>query len=250
MRVFILDDEPPAVKVIKALLEQQKVNFPINIAGTANDPLEAIPQINQLKPEVLFLDVEMPIYNGFEVLKQLTYTNFLVVFITAYRDYAFDAFKANAFNYLMKPISPKAFHSCLVKIGERLGEKQFNPKELKALLKSYSGNGIAIHTKHGYEVIIHHDIVCVLSSGAYSEFHLANGKNIVQSKNLKFNENFLPEPLFKRISRSAIINTKRIASFSLADGGSVLLSNGQELFIGKTYRQNVFEFLKKKFGLS
>lgn len=249
MNVFILDDEPPAIKTIKALLEQHKGDFSVDTIEMSNDPVEAIPRINKLKPEVLFLDVEMPIYNGFDVLKQITYSDFLVIFVTAYRDYAVEAFKTNALHYIVKPISPKAFNKCLVRINESLINKSFNSKEIDAFLEKQTKKSIAIYTKDGYEVISFKEIVCVLSNGAYSKFYLENGKTILQSKNLKHSESILPNQFFKRISRSAIVNLEKVASFSFTNGGLISLSNGKELYVGKTYREGVFEFLKEKYSL-
>lgn len=249
MNVFILDDEPPALRTIKALLEQYKGNFPIEVIGMSNDPVEAISRINKLKPQVLFLDVEMPIYSGFDVLKQITYSDFLVVFVTAYRDYAVDAFKAKAFHYIVKPISPKAFNECLIRINENLVKKRFSSKDLETFLERHSNKSIAIHTKDGYEVISSEEIICVLSNGAYSEFHLGNGKIVLQSKNLKYSERILSDQVFKRISRSAIVNLGKIVSFSFTNGGLITLSNGKELYVGKTYREKIFDFLKSKYAL-
>jgi two-component system LytT family response regulator len=249
MNIFILDDEPAAVRTIEALLEQYKGDFPVEIIEMSNDPVEAIPKINKLKPEVLFLDVEMPIYSGFDVLKQITYSDFLVIFVTAYRDYAVEAFKANAIHYIVKPVSPKAFNKCLVRINESLMKKRFNSKELETFLEKQTNKSIAIYTKDGYEVISPEEIVCVLSNGAYSEFYLENGKIILQSKNLKYSESILSDQFFKRISRFTIVNLLKVVSFSFVDGGLISLSNGKELYIGKTYREKTFDFLKEKYAL-
>jgi len=249
MNVFIIDDEPPAVSAIEALLGRHKADYTIQIIGTSNDSIEAVEQINRLKPEVLFLDVEMPGYNGFELLEKINYQDLMVVFVTAYRDYAVDAFKENALDYIVKPISPKAFGRCLERINKKLDQNQFNPKGIDQVLETMKCKSLAVKTSNGYEVIDCDKIVWIKSEGAYSEFHLLDGKHFVQSKNLKQCAQILPSNLFKRISRSAIVNVERIRSFSFNDGGVISLKNGVDLFFGKTYRTEVFSFLRDKYSL-
>ena len=247
MKVFIVDDEPPAVRAIEALLEQHEGDFPVEVIGTSNDSEEAIEWINKVRPDVLFLDVEMPGLTGFELLEKINYKDLMVIFVTAYRDYAVDAFKANAIHYIVKPISPKAFNHCLERINEKLEQKQFNMTGLNRVLDRMHEGKIAIKSKDGYSVLPCEEVVSIKSEGSYSEFHLENGKKLVQSKNLKHSSEGLPKDLFKRISRSAIINIEKVVSFSFQDGGSICLSNGENLLVGKTYRNETFALLKDKF---
>jgi two-component system LytT family response regulator len=249
MKVFIIDDEPPAVNAIKALLNRHESEYPIQLLGTSNDSVAAIEEVNRLKPEILFLDVEMPGNNGFEFLAKISFHDLIVIFVTAYRDYAVEAFKENALDYIVKPISPKAFKSCLERIDEKLKTKAFNAHNINLVLEKMNSKSLAVRTNNGYEVIDYDTIVWVKSEGAYSEFYLQDGKNFVQTKNLKQCLKILPAHLFKRISRSAVINIEKVASFSFSDGGSILLTNGQELLIGKTYRTELFSFLREKYSL-
>lgn len=249
MKVFILDDEPPAVRAIEVMLQQYQSDFPTEAIGMSNNALDAIESINEFQPNVLFLDVEMPCYNGFEVLERINIERLLVVFVTAYRDYAVEAFKANAVDYMMKPISPKAFKKCLERIKENVNNGRFNTQGLTNVLDQFGNRSIAIKTPSGYEVVDCQDVVRIKSEGAYSQFFLESGKILVQSKNLKQVSYTLPQKLFKRVSRSAIINIEKVISFSFQDGGSISLCNGEELFIGRTYQTKVFGFLRERYSV-
>jgi len=249
MKVFILDDEPPAARAIEVLLNQHKGDFAIEVIGISNNAVEAIDQINELQPNVLFLDVEMPGYTGFEVLDRINIENLMVIFVTAYRDYAVEAFKANAIHYVMKPISPKAFSKCVERIAENLRHGRFNTRALTTVMDQFNEKSIAIKTIEGYEVVNCDDVVRVKSEGAYSQFLLENGKTLVQSKNLKQVGQILPNSLFKRVSRSAIVNINKVKSFSFHDGGSISLNNGEELLIGRTYQSSIFNFLRERYSV-
>lgn len=249
MNVFIVDDEPPATRAIEALLNQNMGDFPINIVGMSNNAGKAIEQINTLQPNVLFLDIEMPGYTGFELLERIKYLNLIVVFVTAYEHYAVEAFEAHALHYIVKPISPLAFNKCLLRINNSLKLEEFNGKGIQGIGEQLKEKSIAIKTRDGYKVVACDDVVSIKSEGAYSEFHLESGKKLVQSKNMKQCMKMLPAKHFLRISRSAIINVHKVSSFSFQDGGTIFVSNGQELLIGKTYRSDIFKFLRERYSV-
>lgn len=249
MKAFIVDDEPPAARTIEALLQLHSHEFGIHEVRLSNNSVEAIELITEIQPDVLFLDVEMPDCNGFELLERIDYTNMAVVFVTAYRHYAVDAFKTNALHYLVKPISPKAFLGCLQRVKEHRAKGRFNTQKTTEVLQQLKEPTIALKTSNGYDVIKCKEIIAVKSEGAYSVFLLENGKTLVQSKNLKRSAETLPSKLFKRISRSAIINIDKVANFSFQDGGSITLTNGDELLIGKTFHSDISSFLKKRYLL-
>lgn len=249
IRAYILDDEPPAVKAIEALLKRYENNFPVDILGSSNQPKDSIEAIESLKPNVLFLDIEMPEQTGFELLEKVQHPELLVVFVTAYREYAVDAFDAHALHYLVKPISPHQFYKCLEKIDQRLNSGILATKKLEQVPRLSESKSTAIKTREGYEIVPYDEIVRVKSEGAYSEFYLRNGKKLVQSKNMKQSIKGLPATYFRRISRSAIININQMVSFSFQDGGSIFMSNGEELLVGKTYRSEVFNFLRAQYSL-
>lgn len=245
IRAYIIDDEPPAIRTIAALLQKNSNRFPVDIVGTNSDPVDGLSEIKVKRPNVLFLDIEMHNCNGFELLENIDYTPLLTVFVTAYEDYAVKAFEVNAFQYLVKPVSPIAFSKCLENVSKQL-QLLLQP-ETNGDLESHFNDQITLKSKDGYAVVNYTDIEYIESDGAYSNFHLNNGKKIVYSKNLKHTYNQLNQDIFLRVSRSAITKISCIATFSFSEGGSVTLDNGTELYVGKTYRQEVFKVLREKF---
>ncbi|MGB0404178.1 MAG: LytR/AlgR family response regulator transcription factor [Salibacteraceae bacterium] len=247
MNVYIVDDEPHAIRTIEALLERKKASYHNKVVGSSSNANEALNEINRLQPNVIFLDIEMPEMNGFELLNKITYDDFLVVFVTAYRDYAVEAFSVEAFQYIVKPISPLAFEQCLDKIIIRLEEKSDYEKKRTTDAPEGESTRLAFRAKEGYSLLQFEDIISVQSEGSYSNFILSSGKKVTQTKNLKYCESVLPNDQFMRISRYSIINLNKIKSFSFQDGGSITVSNSDELLIGKTYRSDVFKYLRSKF---
>lgn len=244
IRAFILDDEPPLVRSIKALLERNKKEYDIEVIGTSSNALKAIDAINQLKPNVIFLDVEMPHLNGFELLEQINYPERLIIFVTAYRDYAVEAINVEAFQYLVKPLSPLLFSKCIKKVHSKLELQNDSIKDTPTSTAQNSEK-IAIRHKENYELYNYDEIISVNSEGSYSTFKLTDGHKLTLAKNLKQVSQSLSEQTFMRINRSTLINTSKVKAFSLQDGGTITMLNGEHYSIGKTYRDHVLNYLKQ-----
>jgi two-component system LytT family response regulator len=242
LNVYIIDDEPPAIGTIKALLKKNANNYTISVLGSSTDPAKGIKEVNALQPNVLFLDIEMPQCTGFDVINQLDYFPVLTVFITAYENYAVKAFQFDAFQYLVKPLSPAAFSKCLEKVHHQLSLLEIDNDQEKSVI-----NSVTIKAHGGYEIINYEDIEFIEASGAYSVFNLTDGHKKIISKNIKFCVSILNPNVFRRISRSKIVNTNYISSFSLSVGGHVLLNSTQEHLIGRTYQSEVYSYLKDRF---
>src|SRR5580704_8577078 len=131
MKVFLVDDEPLAVSRLRRLLEE---TGRVEIAGASSDPQEALDQLRRSRPDVLFLDIEMPGMSGFDLLDQLGDPQPLVVFTTAYDQYALDAFKVNSIDYLLKPVEPAQLERALNKLDRILGGSETRG-DVGALLK-------------------------------------------------------------------------------------------------------------------
>src|SRR5690348_469503 len=130
MKVFLIDDEPLAIDRLKRLLEE---TGRVEIAGSSSDPAQALQQLKQSRPDVLFLDIEMPGMSGFDLLEQLGEPQPLVVFTTAYDRYALDAFKVNSIDYLLKPVEPAQLKRALAKLERILGGRE-QPGDIHKLL--------------------------------------------------------------------------------------------------------------------
>lgn len=247
MRIYILDDEPPAIDTIVALLELESDQYEFTILGHSTDPEEGIDQIKLLRPDVLFLDVEMPGVSGLEVVQQIKPITPIIVFATAFRNYAIDAFGVDALHYLVKPISPDAFSNCLAKVYTHFKKNQIAPADLQKLIPSPEQEQIAIKGKEGYQVFHTKTIVYVQAEGAYVRFFLDQGKTHLYSKNLSHTEQMLTQKHFIRISRSVIINVNKVVSFTLNDGGVINLTDDHSVLVGRTYYSSVKLYFKNHF---
>ncbi len=243
IRALIVDDEEKARNVLQALIQE---NFPdIEIIGMAGDVPDAVKAINRQMPDVIFLDIEMPGYSGFQLLDFFDNIPFRIIFTTAYSEYAIQAFQVSAVDFLLKPIQIDQLESAVDKLRERNGT---NHKELYDNLKlNISGNTmrrIALPTSSGILFIKPEEIVYLKADGSYTHFILHSGKEIVVSKRIKEYESALtPEMRFYRPHRSYIVNAERITEFVKADGGSVLMDNGHSIPVSRDSKDEFLGFL-------
>lgn len=210
-RTLIVDDEMLGRERLKSLLNQY--NNKIEIVGEAFDGVDCIAKIEKLKPDLVFLDIQMPGANGFEVLKQISYTP-IIVFCTAYDDYALKAFETNSIDYIVKPVKQDRIAKAVEKL-ERLRETSFRVDKLKIVEKLIEATPkkeiTTIPVKLGTRMIfIPIDKVAFFKSDEkYVEIHTIDGKEYVCDYSLKELEIKLCN-LFVRIQRSLLVNTNRI----------------------------------------
>ncbi len=242
-RAIIVDDELKGRNLLNQLISDR---FPdISVVAMAKNADEGIQNINKLKPDLVFLDINMPGKSGFDMLKELQPVTFETIFITAYDKYAISAFRYHAFDYLLKPIDAEELSNCI----DRLKEKslQIGLKERLELLMSQIQqphqlpDRITINSLDGITVIPIADIVYIEAAGTYSLFYIKNSDKIVSSLNLKEYEDLLSVHHFTRIHNSYLVNVLEVKKFIKADGGSVVMSNGNLLPVSKRRRD---EFLK------
>jgi two-component system LytT family response regulator len=231
IRTLIIDDAPLVREGIRLLLEPEK---DIEIIGEAADGPTAVACIAQLRPDLIFLDVQMPNFDGFEVLERAASPTCAVIFVTAYDDYALRAFEANAVGYLLKPITPKLFQSAL--------------HRARQLLSSGSpGDGVKTAARplprlvakdHGRFVLLRpEEVDWITSAGDYVEFH-TRGRTFLVRQPISELEETLDPHMFVRIHRTTIVNVDRIQEIEpLAQGDfSVKLEGGTLLRLSRSYR--------------
>ncbi|MBS1511920.1 MAG: response regulator transcription factor [Bacteroidetes bacterium] len=242
LKAILIDDELSSLQN----LQQKLTEFcpDIQIVATAQKPEAAIILIQQHKPDVIFLDIEMPRMNGFRMLDELDEIYFDIIFTTAYNHYAVDAIRISAFDYLTKPIAI----SDLQKAVERLVKQhQLQTKDKLGVLKNALGTSksqdekIAIPTGEGLEFIVINTILHIEASSNYSKLYLQNGKTIVVTKLLKDFEDMLLPYRFYRIHHTHLINLKHIEKYIKGEGGQVRLTNGTVLDVARRKKD---EFLK------
>lgn len=243
LRVLIADDE----KSSRDLIENYVTRYckDLEIIAKAEDAREAVSLINEHKPDLVFLDVEMPFGNAFDVLEQTTEVDYHTIFITAYSDYAIKALNYSAAYYILKPISIEELVSAVDKVKEISAEDNFS--ELKKVLQQNLGaegiQRIVLPNQNGFEIVNASDIIRISGSGNYSDLYLKNGSKKTVSKILKYFDNLEENDNFMRIHKSHIINTDYISAYKKGRGGSLIMSDGQEVEVSASKKVDLMKAL-------
>jgi two-component system LytT family response regulator len=242
LRAILVDDEKNSLENLQQKL--QEFCPAIHIIATAQRPEEAIFLINHHKPDVVFLDIEMPRMSGFKMVEELKDVDFEIIFITAYNHYAIDAIRISAFDYLVKPVAVKDLQNSTNRLLEnRLRQTREKLDVLKQSLSESRSqeDKIAISTTEGIDFIQVKTIVRIESNSNYSKLVLNNGHSIVVTKLLKDFEEMLTKYRFYRIHNSHLINLSCISKYIRGDGGQVVMQNGDTIDVARRKKD---EFLK------
>ena len=246
IRTVIIDDEPSAVNVLSILL-QEYCSEDISITGTSNSPLLGKELIQKLKPDLVFLDVEMPVMSGVDLVRSFTDPFFRVVFITAYDAYAVEAFRLSAVDYLLKPVEADDIIRVVQKIKKQmLRNENISIAQLERLERLLFQNDVTsekIGIGMADKIIFIHisDILYCEAQGSYTYVYLDGGKKIVASRPLGEFETQLNGHSFFRIHHSTLINLNRVKEFQRLDGGYVVMENNQKLEISKRKRRDFLD---------
>jgi two-component system LytT family response regulator len=237
IRVFALDDEAPGLKNLINLI-QRLGESDVEIVGQSSSPLLARAEVERLKPDLLFLDVQMPGITGLEFLSTFVTIQFEVVFVTAHEEYALQAIKAGALDYILKPVSLDDVRQAFNKYRKKHSENHQHSEDSQRL---------ALPSKIGYRLVPITEIRHVKGEDNYSTVHLASGENIMISRTLKDVEEKLKPPRFFRIHKSHMINLSEVKEYSLHDGGFVVMNDGERLDISRRrlaeFREMMEQFL-------
>lgn len=234
IRALLVDDEFVANELLKSLIENTQI---AEVCGVLTDPSDIDRQITLLKPDVLFLDIEMPGYSGLDILKKIRITNkaIQVVFVTAFQDYVLEALKLNAFDYLLKPVDRQELLDTLMRIKPLVLKNRQEDKLFYGKVK--------IPTNTGIELINPDKIIHLQAEGAYTHLVLVGGKVIFSSFNLgRIRKEHLPGTGFLQISRSAVVNVsflKRVDRHNL----EIILDDGEGGDVSLKYSRNYLQNL-------
>lgn len=244
LKALVVDDEFNARSNLKLLLDEFCPE--IEVLDTAESAEEARLKIEKLKPEVLFLDIAMPNEDGFALLKSIPNRTFSVVFTTAYNEFALKAFKANAIDYIEKPISIEDLQNATKKIlkihgsSEQRSSGEIN-EFIEKVIEPKALDRISIPTRDGYIILKNEDILHLEASDNYTMIYLVNGKRHLSSKNIKVYEDNLDSSVFYRVHKSHVINVKHhLKEFSRSEGNVAVLSNNKTVPVS---RRKLSEFL-------
>mgnify|MGYP003444616460 CR=1 FL=1 len=240
IRCVIVEDEEIARNVLKSLLSQYCQD--VMVCAEADDVESGKAMINAFRPDMVFLDIEMPGGGGFKLLNSIDNIDFEVVFITAYEQFAIKAIRHAALDYLLKPVDPKELVSAVAKVKDAKYKKTLK-KQYDTLLKNLNPEQltvrkISLSTTDKIHLIEVDDIVRCESDNYYTIIHFKNGTNMMVSKTLKEIEQKLEEFDFVRTHKSHLVNIRCILNF-IKDEMVVLMSDGSKVPVSKRKKENI-----------
>lgn len=252
---MIIDDSQNSIDALQLKLSRHCPD--VKVVHTCTEAVEAINAITFYKPDLLFLDIEMPFLNGFSLLKEIPDLQCEVIFVTAYNQYAIEAIRSNAFDYLLKPVDVKQLKSSIENLEKKISSKSANNNsgeqptlyQIRTLLQTVEANArqfsvLSLPSADGIELVQPDDIAWLESISNYTRFHFTDGKEKTSSKTLGEYEDLLRAKNFLRIHRSYIINLKWLIKYHRGDGGFVELKDGTRLEVSIRKKQELLNKLK------
>ena len=245
MNCIIIDDENHCIKTLSNLLETY---FPqVNILASCNESTKAYDLIQHLRPEFVFLDIEMPFLNGFDLLSKFEHLDFDVIFTTAYDSYAIKAIKYSALDYLLKPIIPQDLADAVQRVEKKKAEnnrrKSFEDSSESLRMQERQSHKIVLSTSDMIHVINVDEIVRCESDNYYTNFYFVDGRKLLISKTLKENEELLSPFDFIRPHKSHLVNIKYIKSFLRQEGGYILMHDGTLIPVSRRKKDKIMEII-------
>jgi len=247
IRAIIIDDENSAINVLSLLLKK-KCKDDVEVVATSNSPIEGKVLIEQHKPDLVFLDIEMPGMTGIDLIRTIPNPNFHIVFVTAYDAYAVEAFELSAIDYLLKPIGADKVERVINKIKENIRKHQLlmndQLQQLERILKMQpNGNENKIGVGMADRIVFVNisDILFCEAHGNYTNVILNDGKKIVASKTLGDFESQFAGKNFFRIHHAYLINMNRVKEFQRHEGGYVMMENNIKLEVSQRKRKDFLD---------
>jgi two-component system, LytTR family, response regulator len=234
LKTIIVDDEPDAILVLKTMI--QDFCDDVEVVGIAGNAIQAIKLIKERRPDVLFLDVEMPGGTGFDLLEAIGEPKPQVIFITAYNRHAIKAIRSNALDYLLKPVDVDELRAAVKKAAEKAGKTD---RELKTSVIRLCG-------QEGIVLTEIRDIIYIKGEGRYSTVSFTDGKKVLVVKNLKEFEDELAGNFFYRVHKSHLVNCNHVKKIANKDGGFIELSNGESVEVSRRKKSDFLGFLSRK----
>jgi len=245
-RVLVIDDEEHVRDTLVKLLAKHCPQ--VNVTGTADGVKSGIKSIRELNPDIVLLDIQMNDGTGFDLLAACSPLDFKVIFITAYDQFALQAFRFSAVDYLLKPVNPELLAEAVHRAGQMIQE-HFN-LQIQALeenLKSIRSQQkkIIIKTTENIHLLDIKNIISCESDSSYTLIHTADGDKIMVSKPLKEYDDLLAGCGFYRVHKSHLINLLHIKRFERQDGGSIVLTNDLKVPVASRKRDEMIELLER-----
>lgn len=238
LKTIIIDDEPDSVKLLQLQLVQSCPQ--VDVIATYSNSVKASNEIEGLQPDLLFLDIEMPVIDGFALLNKILHLNFSIIFVTAYHQYALKAFRFNALDYLVKPVDTSDLMAAVAKAEKRIKPTSMQLSLLQRQMRGEIATKIAIPGQNGVSFIELNEIVFVEASNNYSRLVLTDKRIVTVSKTLKDVQETLEESHFLRVHRQYIINLNHVKQFNRNES-ILIMDNGEHLPIARAQKEKLVE---------
>ena len=242
IRTIVIDDEQNCIDSL--LFDLEKNCKEIKILEACINPKEGLLAIKKHKPDLVFLDVQMPWMNGFEMLEMLDEIDFAIIFTTAYDQFAAKAFRLSAIDYLLKPVDLNDLKEAVKKATDKIDQKS-SKANIDNLLHNINNpeakQRVAFAGREGYEFIEIPSIVYAQAEGAYTHVFLNSKRKLIISKTLSDIEEMLPANQFQRFHHSTLVNLSHVTHFYKTDGGYIVLDSGEKLVVSKSKKEGLME---------
>lgn len=247
IKAIIIDDEQNCVDSL--VFDLQKHCKDVEILESCTTPKQGLLSIKKYKPDLVFLDVQMPWMSGFEMLELIDEINFAIIFTTAFDQFAAKAFRISAIDYLLKPIDINDLKEAMRKASEKIQQKSGTDNIanlLQNIKKPEVNQRIAVPGREGYEFIEAAKIIYAQAEGSYTHVFLNDKRKLIISKTLSDIEELLPTEHFQRIHHSTLVNLSHVTHLFKTDGGFVVLDSGEKLVVSKSKKESLMERLGLK----
>jgi len=247
IRSIIVDDEHFGRQALKVALETYCPEVKIEVI--CEGPEQAIEVIPRINPDLVFLDVQMPVMSGFDLLQKVSPVDFEVIFVTAFDQYAIKAIRFSALDYLMKPVDIDDLKSAIERVKERLTQKN-SSYQYQSVLNNIQRKGgrierLAVPTYEGIDFFNTDDIIFCKADGSYTQVVQKNKISIIISRNLKDFESLLSDSGFCRVHHSYLINMRHVLKYIKGEGGYVLMTENHHVDISRRKKEEFLKLLDK-----
>jgi len=244
IHAVLVEDEDNSLEALEILLNKYCPD--VQIDGRAQSVEEAISTINEIKPELVFLDIALPDGQGFEVLDAVDHTGFEVIFTTAYDQYALKAFEFSALDYLLKPINAEQLKQAVERFQEIRGQEDIGERVsvLKDSLKNLNER-IILSSMDGFEVYKIADIIRCEANGSYTTFYITGDRKVVTSKTLNNFEKLLEDMPFIRVHSKHLVNLNYIKKYVSGRGGYIIFEDGSQVDVSERKKKAFIKLMKE-----
>jgi two-component system, LytTR family, response regulator len=240
IKAIIVDDEVKGAKSLEILVKRYCPN--IELIGLANNVARALDLYHNEAPDLVFLDIEMPVENGFSFIEKINNANCHIIFTTAYANYGIDAVNAGVSGYLLKPINIDELILVVDKVQTKIEAQQYSKKTvIKPETNAIQNSKLAVTTMDGMTFYDLEDVIYLESDSNYTKLVFTNSKQVLSTRTLKHYESKLPITMFFRPHNSFIINLKYIASFSRSEGQMIKMKNDYLIPLSRSKKKEFLE---------